>query len=276
MQGPRTLFEYEDRWVTRLGAWVPGERVVLRGKDLFQELQDLSWMALLLFGITGSIPSQKQVRLFEGIWRISASFPDPRLWNNRVAALAGTARSTGSLATSAAIAVSEASIYGQQPLVRVMDFLLRAQEHLNCGKRLIDFVESELEKTKVIAGYGRPIVANDERIAPLIALANELGFADGPYVRLAFETERILLAGRRRLRMNVAAVAAALAADQGLTVQQFYAYTILWFSAGIIPCARDALDKPEGAFFPLRCSRIQYSGRGRRSWEEIEQGSAQL
>ena len=53
MQGPKTLLECEDHWVTDLGAWFPGERVVFRGKDLFQELGDSSWMGLLLYGITG-------------------------------------------------------------------------------------------------------------------------------------------------------------------------------------------------------------------------------
>src|SRR5919106_230924 len=88
MRGPEQLFESEDHWVTSMGAWFPGERVVLRGKDLFHDLKDLSWMALLLFGITGRIPDERQVRLFEGIWALSTSFPEPRLWNNRVAALA--------------------------------------------------------------------------------------------------------------------------------------------------------------------------------------------
>ncbi len=268
MRGPEQLFESEDHWVTSMGAWFPGERVVLRGQDLFHNLKELSWMALLLYAITGRILDERQVRLFEGIWRISSSYPEPRLWNNRIAALAGSARSTGSLGVSVAIAVSEAAIYGQRPLVRAMDFLLRAQEQLNQGANLTDIVRIELKKHRGIAGFGRPVVRTDERIAPLMALVEELGYGDGVYVNLVFEVEKILLEGGWRLHMNVAALDAALVADQGLTVDQFYMYMILCFTAGIVPCAIDTSRQPAGTFFPLRCSRIQYEGKSRRLWDE--------
>jgi citrate synthase len=268
IRGPKQLLENEGRWVTTIGAWFPGERVVFRGQDLFHDLKDLSWMALLLYGITGRIPSGRQVRLFEGIWRISSSYPEPRLWNNRIAALAGSARSTGSLGVSVAIAVSEATTYGQRPLVRAMDFLLRAQEQLNQGANLTDIVRIELKKHRGIAGFGRPVVRTDERIAPLMALVEKLGYGDGVYVNLVFEVEKVLLAGGWRLHMNVAALDAALAADQGLTVDQFYMYMILCFTAGIVPCAIDTSRQPTGTFFPLRCSRIQYEGKPRRLWDE--------
>ncbi|MGH8609773.1 MAG: hypothetical protein ACREX9_20895 [Gammaproteobacteria bacterium] len=271
MRGPKQLFDHEDRLVTSMGAWFPGERVVLRGKDLFQDLKDLGWMALLLHGITGRMFDEKQVRLFEGIWRISSSYPDPRLWNNRIAALAGSARSTGSLAIGAAIAVSEATIYGQRPFVRAMDFLIRAKEQLT-HDAIASIVKAELRKHRGIAGFGRPIARTDERIAPLMALAEELGYDKGPYVTLVFEVERALRDGHWRLNMNVAALDAALAADQGLTVQQFYSYMILCSTAGSIPCGIDSMQHPAGTFFPLRCSRIQYEGNARRSWGEDATG----
>ena len=96
-----TLEDYEDNWETGLGAWFPGERVVFRGMDLFSDLKDMPWMGLLLFGITGRIFNKSQIQLFEAIWTISVSFPDPRLWNNCIAALAGSARSTAHLGVSA-------------------------------------------------------------------------------------------------------------------------------------------------------------------------------
>src|SRR5919108_6452472 len=97
MRGPKQLLENEDRWVTTIGAYFPGERVVFRGKDLFHDLKDLSWMALLLYGITGRIPDERQVRLFNGFWTLCTSYPEPRIWNNRVAALAGNVKKQGTL-----------------------------------------------------------------------------------------------------------------------------------------------------------------------------------
>lgn len=125
MKGYKSLIESEHRWISRMGAWFPEEgRVVFRGKDLFHELKDLSWMALLFYGMTGRIFNEKQMRLFEGIWTLCTSYPEPRIWNNRIAALAGTTRSTATLAISAATAVSEATIYGHRPIVQAIDFYL--------------------------------------------------------------------------------------------------------------------------------------------------------
>lgn len=266
LRGPKRLLESEDRWITNMGAWFPGERVVYRGKDLFHDLKDLRWMALLLYGITGRIPDAKQVRLFEGMWTLCTSYPDPRLWNNRVAALAGTARSTAALAISAANAISEASIYGRRPDIRAIDFLIRTREQLHKGADLTQLVREELRKYKGITGYGRPITRKDERIKPLMALATELGFSEGPHVKLAYAVEKILLEGRWRLHMNIAAIGAALAADQGLSNQEYYRFLVLSFSAGMFPCYLDALDKLEGTFFPLRCDRMAYAGKPHRLW----------
>lgn len=266
MQGPKYLFKNEDHWTTSMGSAFSQEGIIFRGKDLFHELNELSWMELLFYGITGRIFTKKQMRLFEGIWTLCTSYPDPRLWNNRVAALAGTARSTATLAISAANAVSEASIYGHRPIIRAIDFLFRTQQSLKQGNDLAELIKAELKKYKTIPGYGRPITRKDERIEPLMALAEKLGFSQGPYVKLAFEIEKKLLEGRWRLYMNVAALSAALVADQGLSRHEYYHYAILSFSAGMFPCYIDALKKTEGTFFPLSCDRIQYEGKPRRNW----------
>src|SRR5699024_10228932 len=249
-----------------MGAWFPGERVVFRGKELLYELNDLSWMELLFYGITGRIFNKKQMRLFEGIWTLCTSYPDPRLWNNRVAAQAGTVRSTATLAVSAANAVTEASIYGHRPILQAVEFLFRAQQSLEQGNDLAELIKAELKKYRVIPGYGRPITRKDERIEPLMALAEELGFSKGPYVKLVFDIEKILLQGRWRLYMNIAALSAALIADQGLSCREYYHYAILSFSAAMFPCYLDTLKKTEGSFFPLSCDRIQYEGKSRRTW----------
>jgi citrate synthase len=99
-----------------------------------------------------------------------------------------------------------------------------------------------------------------------MALAKELGFSEGPYVKLAFAIEKVLLQSRWRLHVNIAAIAAALAADQGLSRQEYYLIAILCFSAGMFPCYLDTMNKPEGAFFPLRCDRVTYVGKSQRIW----------
>jgi citrate synthase len=284
MRGPEQLYKHEDTWITSMGGCFPENgQVILRDKDLFQDLKDISWMALLIYSITGRIPDQNQLRLFNGIWTICTSYPDPRLWNNRIATLAATSRSTATLGVSGAIAVSEAIIYGHRPMLAAMDFLLQTMAYLDNGIELGQFLIEKLNNTKntqhgrpgsgrnrqiaILPGYGRPIIQTDERIKPLMELAEDLGYAHGSYVKLAFRIEKTLLDMEYNLHMNIAALIAALAADQSLTPGQFYYYIILCFCGGMIPCALDASKQSPGTFFPLRCDRIHYEGKATRYWK---------
>ena len=260
------LLNYENNWVTSMGGSVLGETVKLRQKDLFEDFKKSSWMNVLLYGITGRSYDKKQCELFEAIWKISTSYPEPRVWNNRVASLAATTRSTGNLGISAGIAVSEATIYGQGPMVRVMSFLLRVEEKLSNGMSLDQVVDDELKKYNRIFGFGRPIIEGDERIDPLFEIAEQLGFSNGKYVKLLFEIKNKLLNGPKKLEMNVAALDAALCADQGFDVREFYLFMSLSFSAGITFCFSDSSSKLEGAFLPFRCKSISYSGHLSRVW----------
>jgi Citrate synthase, C-terminal domain len=267
MSGPHILEASQDRLASEVGGWFPGQRTVFRGKDLHHDLADLDWMELYVYGITGRRFSPVEVKMLHRIWTYT-SYPDARLWNNRVAAVAGSARSTGSLAISAAMAVSEASIYGGRPVIRCIDFLQRTKRKLETGgENIVDIVKWEIGNFRSIAGYGRPIVGVDERIAPMMKLAKELGMDQRPFVRLAFDVERALLEGRYRLRMNFAALAAALVADMGFSAREYYLYVIPCFVAGMLPCFIEASAKPEGSFLPLPCERVRYEGASERAWE---------
>src|SRR3569832_585409 len=122
MKGPGDLLENEGRWRTMMGAFFPGKRGVFRGKDLFTELGHLSWMLIYLYVFPVRIFSEAQGKLVEVMWLFCTSYPDPRLWNNRIGSLAGTTHTTSNLGISAAIAVSEASIYGRSPEIRANNF----------------------------------------------------------------------------------------------------------------------------------------------------------
>jgi len=265
----KALLEAEQLWVTQMGGWFGKEqRVVYRGKDLFHDLKDFSWMELLLFGITGREFSKQQITLFNAAWVICASYPDPRIWNNRVAALAGTARSTASLAIAAATAISEATIYGRRADLRAMDFLQRAMQKQESGITLELIVSQELKKYKNIPGYGRPIPVADERIKPMMQKIKELGLIEGKYLHLALAVEHILLRNHPRGFLNAAGLGASLTADHGLSTKEHYQFLGLIFSAGIYPCFIEASEKPEGHFFPLRCERIEYRGEKPRKWSD--------
>ncbi|HEU0283227.1 MAG TPA: hypothetical protein VFQ99_05545 [Gallionella sp.] len=265
MNGPQLLEEYVGHLATRMGAIFPGKRAVFRGHDLHASLKDMDWLELYLFGITGRRFTPQQMIVLQAIWSYT-SYPDARIWNNRVAALAGTARSTGNLGIAAALAVSEAQIYGRGIDRRAIDFLLRARASVDAGECLGELVRTVLKKERSIAGYGRPIASGDERIAPMMALVREHGLDGGDYLKLAFEVEKILLAGRWHLHINYGALVAALAADFGLSPQEYYLFMIPAFLAGMPPCYLEAAKKPAGQLFPLPCRIMLYEGVSRRSW----------
>lgn len=268
MWGPQTLLDYEDNWVTRIGKWFPGERVVIRGKDLHHDLKSLGWIELLLFAITGRAFTGAQVKLFEHMCTLSVSYPDPSIWPNRVAALAATARSTGLMGVGAAIAVQGARVFGGGPSITGMDMLIEMKRRVDEGAELAELVKRELEQRRGLPGFGRPVVRTDERLAPVMALARELGLADGPHLKLVLRVQEILngLLGTWALQMNVSSLISALAADQGLSPRELYNFMIPAFSIGYVACFADAEQKPEGALFPLRCERIRYEGHSRRAW----------
>ncbi|MBI2732186.1 MAG: hypothetical protein HYX44_02390 [Aquabacterium sp.] len=121
MSGPQALAEQAGILRTTMGAAFPGERAVFRGHDLHRELKDMDWLSLCAFGIFGRPVPPEQIELITSAF-VYSSYPNARLWNNRVAALAGTTRSTPNLAISAAQAISEATIYGRGNEFRALDF----------------------------------------------------------------------------------------------------------------------------------------------------------
>ncbi|PIX05582.1 MAG: citryl-CoA lyase [Gallionellales bacterium CG_4_8_14_3_um_filter_54_18] len=250
---------------SRMGAFYPGSHVIFRGHDLHADLKDMDWLELYVFGITGRRYTKKQLRLMHSMWTYT-SYPDVRLWNNRVAGLAGSSRSTGTLGMAAALAVSEASIYGRGIDLRAMDFLIRTRKQLDEGGNLAECIRQELKSHRSIAGYGRPLVNGDERNPHILALAGELGLDQGPYLRLALAVEEKLLVGRWRMKMNYAGLVAPLVVDLGFSPREYYLFSFPAFLAGMPPCFIEASDKPEGTLYPAACADIQYQGKSRRRW----------
>jgi hypothetical protein len=265
MNGPKLLQQNAGCWTTRMGAFYPGDRTVFRGCDLHTDLKDLEWLDLYVFGITGRRHSREQLRLMNALW-VYTSYPDPRLWPNRVAALAGSARSTGNLGVSAALAVSEAHIYGRGNEVQAISFYLSTRERLAKGDALADCVRDEMAAHHRVAGYGRPLINADERIAPTMTLARSLGLADGPHVRLAYDLERFLLDSGRNLKMNYGGLVSAYGADLGFSPTEFYLFMFPSFLAGMQPCFIEAAERPEGSLFPISCDHILYEGMPQRPW----------
>jgi len=266
-KGPELLAENVGRLKSRVGGCFLGSHVIFRGEELHAGLAESRWMDVFVFSITGRRFSDAALTLLEAIWT-HTSYPDGRIWNNRVASLAGSARTTGNLALSAALAVSEGAIFGRGIDIRASDFLIRTRSELSAGGELGPWVRRELSEHRSIAGYGRPVSnKKDERLDPILALAHSLRLGAGPYVQLAHDIERFLLDSRLRMRMNYGAIAAALTADVGMSPREYYLFMHPAFLAGMPPCYLDALERPAGTVLPLPCSGVAYRGTAKRSWK---------
>lgn len=270
----RLLEENARRFRTNVGMCVPGSHAVFRGEDLHASLRGEDWVALYVYGITGRKLSAAQVRMIHAIW-VCTSYPDGRLWNNRVGLLAANARSTASLGISAALAVSEATAYGGRAGLRAIDFLQRCRVHVEQeGMSVADVVAAELAQRRRIYGYGRPINSTDERIPWVMDIAREFGLHEGPFVRLAFEVEKVLVRENPVLKMNYAALHAALIADMGLSAREYQLLRIPTFLAGMPPCLAEAEQQPAGVLFPTPCNAINYRGRPGRRWSGESRNAA--
>ena len=265
MNGPEYLSQKAGKLQTTMGGFFPGSHVVFRGQTLHTDLKDMDWMALYLFGICGRRFTAAQLDLMNALWTYT-SYPDARIWNNRIAALSGSARSTGNLGLAAALAVSEAHIDGRGNEVQAITFFIATEKRLTAGSELGECLQEEIRTHRRIAGYGRPLVNADERIGPIMAKAAQLELDQGPHIRLAFSIERFLLDSGRNLRMNYGAVVSAFGADLGLSPEEFYLFMIPSFLAGMPPCFLEARHAVEGSLFPLRCTDIAYEGPPPRKW----------
>lgn len=260
----KNLLETEKHWLTRKGKAFLSDRVILHGKDLHQDLGDHEWMRVYLYSILEREVEENVAKLLNTFW-VCTGYPDASIWPNHVTALAATVRSTPSLSLMAGMSVSEASIYGRRPEVRALDFFYRAGRHCDAGGDLIDFVEGEKAAGRTLFGYGRPLANTDERVPYMLEKAREFGLDGGRHLKIALDVYAYLNE-TYGFSMNVAAIHAGLAADMGLNCQEYQLFMTPCFISGMIPCYQDARDRPEGSFFPVRCTNIVYNGPAKRTW----------
>lgn len=277
--------DWEENWQANAGAWFAGERVVMHGENILQSMQGKSWMDIMLLGIMGKAPSSAKARFLDEVLVFSGCIPDPRLWNNRIAALAGTARSSSTLAISAATAASDAVIYGFQPTVGAFIMLNKIAVQLDEGMELEDLLAERLAERKnplrgspakgkkrevdCLPGYGRPVAKGDERIPPLMEVLKRYQLEEGKAINLAFAVQGKLHEMGYKLHLNMGGLIAAIGMDQNLGAQEFLHYLTACFCPGLMACFDDAASQPAGSFFPMRCEQIDYKGESERQWPGV-------
>lgn len=253
-----------DTFSTKVGGAFIGERAVFRGHDIHKELMGLGWLGLFAFGATGRQLTAEQIKLFDSIF-LMTSYPDARIWNNRIAGLVGTTRGTPATALAAAAAISEATIYGRLNEVRAIGFFTRTRQFMERGVSLEDCLAHQMDREGLFPGYGRPLAPNDERIAPCMELAKFLGLDQGPHIKLAFQIHDHIFK-TKGLKINFGAVVSAFGADFGMSQTEFNLFMFNAFTAGMVPCYLEGLEKPAGSVFAATVDDVSYNGVKKRKW----------
>jgi citrate synthase len=254
-----------SQYKTNAGLAYLSECSIFRNKDLHHDLGELSWFEFNLFGITGKKYSPVELEILNFIW-VSTSYADIRIWPNRIAALASSARTTPILSMVGGIASCDAELFVAKPLVSCLSMYLSIGKKLeNNSSSLNEIIEEKLIHKKTIFGFGRPITSTDERVPHLITFLHKRNMDNGKYFKMAFKIEAILKE-KKQIQMNIAALYAAICADFGFNEVEMNLFVSLLVYAGMPPCYLDTLEKPAGTLLPIKANDIKYTGIKPRAW----------
>lgn len=263
---------WDDRRGTirsRIGGARIGKGVVFtHGYSILEELvSHVSYFQGLILNVTGRLPEERLGRWMEATF-LCLSWPDPRIWCNGIGTFAGTLRASPVAAVTAGILASDSQMYGPKTMFMAAEALEQGLELRRRGRPL-DRIVAKLDRwpqrpVPVIPGYSRPIAYGDERVPAMDRVAQELGFAVGEHLRLAYEID-VWLQRHHGESINLAGYMSAFLLDQGMNRAQIYRLYALCVNGGIHACYGEAFDNPAESFLPLRCDDVGYNGKAYRA-----------
>ncbi|MFC3851378.1 hypothetical protein ACFOSD_06305 [Salinispirillum marinum] len=259
--------QYHGRVKSKKGAWRIGKQVISHGYDVMQDMVGkFSFMQVVVLNATGRLPTPALAQWFEAC-HVCLSWPDPRIWCNRIGALGGSARVSTVAATCAGVMAADSRVYGIKPMIEGVQMIQRAVQEIQQGTSVEDFVMRQVEQKggrPHLMGYARPIVKGDERIDVMRKTEQALGFSPGLHMQTALHIERVLHE-RYDESMNINGHISAFVADQGFSPEDAYRIFSVQVFSGVTACYVDAADREAGTFAPLQVTDVKYQGKARRA-----------
>lgn len=259
--------KYHGNIVSSRGGWKIGSGVQNCGYDMMKDLVGkVSYMQVVVLNATGRLPSKALADWIEAV-HICLSWPDPRIWCNRIGALAGSSRTSSVTASCLGVLAAESTSYGIKPLISGVEFIEHAYAQVMQDTSVENFVSAEIKKyggKPHLMGYARPIAKGDERIPAMEKVTKMLGFSIGEHLSLAYKVEAILKT-RFDESMNINGYMSAFLVDQGFTATEVYRTFSALVVSGVTACYADTADRIEGSFAPLKTSDVVYKGAKERS-----------
>lgn len=260
--------KHRDCITSKSGGWTIGGETTMHGYNIQQQLGvHATWMQTMLLSVTGKLAPVSHAHFIEKVF-ILTGYPDARLWCNRVAALAGSAKCTATASYSAGISSAEATLYGRQADYKSACLLLEAKRRYDEGgeEALSLFIARQLKENRAVYGFGRPLLKADERIRPLSNEAVRLGIHSGEHLAVALKIEQQLK--KYKMIMNYGGYVMAHLLDMQFSPKEIYRLLALAFYTGIVPCYIEAFENEPGTFLPIACEDILYEGREERAMPE--------
>lgn len=258
---------YHGRIVSARGGWKIGEGVQCCGYDMMEDLVGkTSYMQVIVLNATGRLPSRALADWLEAI-HICLSWPDPRIWCNRIGALAGSARTSCITASTLGVLAADSRSYGIKPLISNVDFIQQAKVEIDKGLSIDDFITNEVKKhggKPYLVGYKRPIAKGDERIPAMERVTKSLGFTVGEHLKLAYKIEE-RLNERFDETMNISTYISAFLSDQGYSAEEVYRIFSSLVISGVTACYTDTRERIKGGFSPLKTEDVTYTGKAFRT-----------
>jgi len=252
-----------------VGGWRIGKGVNSHGYDLLKDLVGKhSFFEVLILHATGRLP-ENNFHIFVENVHLAMSYPDHRIWCNRIASLGATSGLEPCSSTLLGTMAQDSTGYGVGTLTACGQFLIKINEGLS-HRTLKDLLETEIKKTRgkpKIIGYSRPIANGDERIAALKQVAVEQSLKTGKYEKLAFDIDHYLT-GNYNESINFSAYVSAVMLDNGYTcdeIERIYTFVV---ALGALACYRDYSSQDSLAFKPLKITDLEYTGKQPRRLDD--------
>jgi citrate synthase len=259
--------EQRGKIKSKKGGWRIGEKVECHGLDMMVDVVGkLTYMQLVILNATGRLASKNMADWFESI-HICLSWPDSRIWCNRVGSLGGSAGTNAVALVCAGVLAADSTSYGPRTIMSGIDLITRAHRSVGSGINIEDFVATEIKNMggkPHLMGYARPIVKGDERVVVLEKNSKKLGFEQGEHLKLAYKIEAILDRNYGE-SMNMNGYISAFVSDQNFSAMEIYRICSVMVSSGVAACGVDSADRINGSFAPLHVEDIIYTGIPSRS-----------
>jgi citrate synthase len=252
---------------SKKGGWKIGQKIECHGLDLMEDVVGkLSYMQLVILNATGRLESKEMAAWFESI-HICLSWPDSRIWCNRVGSLGGSVGANTVASVCAGVMAADSTSYGPRTIMAGIDLIVRAYESVKSGSDVEQFVADEVKSKggkPFLMGYARPVVRGDERIVVLEKNTALLGFQRGGHLDIAYQIESILDRNFGE-SMNLNGYISAFVSDHGFSALEIYRICSVIVSSGVAACHVNNVDERHGSFAPLQIQDIEYIGSEARS-----------